>query len=107
AFSTSDLENVLSSVVAAASPTMFASVLMLAMGFGLVFVIVYYRRSRMVYAVLALYVIVAMEASPLLQAHEVSAAAALTDAQSQQQAQQQKQQNDQLQLQQQLQGSQW
>ncbi len=66
AFSTTGVEQAFSSF-AAAFPTMVANLLMLALGCGMVLMIVRLRHSRLTYTLLALYVILAMEASPLLQ----------------------------------------
>src|SRR5262249_42694006 len=77
--------------------------LALALGCMLCLMLVRYRRSRPMYAVLVLYVIVAMEGSSLLQGHAAGVLAASLDAQRQQQEQRQAQQDAEQQAQQQAQ----
>ncbi len=91
--------------LAAAAPALPGPGLSLAAGLLAVVALVRLRHSRVAYAVIALYVAVAMEAYPLLQAHAAqSLAEALgTQNQRQQQALQDAQQQAQAQLQQQMQ----
>jgi len=77
--------------------------LALALGCLLCVMLVRYRRSRPMYAVLVLYVIVAMEGGALLQGHAVGVLAASLDAPRQQQEQLRAQQDAEAQAQQQAQ----
>ncbi len=102
-------EGLRSALLAAISsrPDLLLAAIMVLMTSGCMVLMVRYRRSRPLYAVLSLYVIIALEGAPLLQAHAVAAASADLAARAQQQQSQQQQQADLAALQQEQQANAW
>src|SRR5262249_49508382 len=91
------------SSMAALAPALPGPSLSLAAGFLIVVALVRLRRSRVAYVVIVLYVIVAMETTPLLQARAAQVLAASVAAQNQRQQQAQQDAQQQAQAQQQIQ----